>query len=161
MNNFSVSLASTMADYQICLLDIAGMIICEQTVPHTGSGMMQFVDWLAEHVSQPGQVAVAIEAPLGAMIAALLEGNYVVFAINLKQLDRRDRHTVAGAKDDRIDAFVLADSVRNESSLICTAQHESQFTFLFILAALPGAGVCRTQPAAEHCGRIGSQGWCR
>src|SRR4029453_3439515 len=38
-----------------------------------------------------------------------------VFALNPKQLDRfRDRHSVAGAKDDRRDAFVLADSVRTD-----------------------------------------------
>ena len=38
-----------------------------------------------------------------------------VFALNPKQLDRfRDRHTVAGAKDDRRDAFVLADSLRTD-----------------------------------------------
>jgi transposase len=35
--------------------------------------------------------------------------------LNPKQLDRfRDRHTVAGAKDDRRDAFVLADSLRTD-----------------------------------------------
>ena len=38
-----------------------------------------------------------------------------VFAVNPKQLDRfRDRHTVAGAKDDRRDAWVLADSLRTD-----------------------------------------------
>ncbi len=38
-----------------------------------------------------------------------------VFAINPKQLDRfRDRHSASGAKDDRRDAFVLADSVRTD-----------------------------------------------
>jgi transposase len=36
-------------------------------------------------------------------------------AVNPKQLDRfRDRHTMAGAKDDRRDAFVLADSLRTD-----------------------------------------------
>jgi len=38
-----------------------------------------------------------------------------VFAINPKQMDRfRDRHTVAGAKDDDLDAFVMADSLRTD-----------------------------------------------
>ena len=36
-------------------------------------------------------------------------------AINPKQLERfRDRHTVAGAKDDRRDALVLADALRTD-----------------------------------------------
>jgi hypothetical protein len=110
-----VGIDASMADYQICLLDTAGKLICERTIPHTGSGIAQFLDWLAEHRPQPGRVAVAIETPRGAMIEALVERNYAVFAINPKQLDRfRDRYMMAGAKDDRRDAFVLADSVRTD-----------------------------------------------
>src|SRR4029450_4317689 len=53
--------------------------------------------------------------PPGASVELLVERGFHVFAINPKQLDRfRDRHTVAGAKDDRRDAFVLADSLRTD-----------------------------------------------
>ena len=39
----------------------------------------------------------------------------MVYSINPKQLDRfRDRFTVAGAKDDSLDAYVLADSLRTD-----------------------------------------------
>ena len=49
------------------------------------------------------------------MVEGLVERGFHVFALNPKQLDRfRDRHSVAGAKDDRRDAFVLADSVRTD-----------------------------------------------
>jgi transposase len=45
----------------------------------------------------------------------LLERGFRAHAINPKQLDRfRDRFTVAGAKDDRRDAHVLADSLRTD-----------------------------------------------
>jgi len=61
------------------------------------------------------QFATAIEVPRGAIVEMLVERGFHVFAINPKQLDRfRDRHTVAGAKDDRRDAFVLADSLRTD-----------------------------------------------
>jgi hypothetical protein len=41
----------------------------------------------------------------------LVERGFQVYAINPKQLDRfRDRYSMSGAKDDRRDAFVLADS---------------------------------------------------
>jgi hypothetical protein len=47
-----------------------------------------------------------------------LIGGFVVYTINPKQLDRlRDRFSVAGAKDDRRDAYVLADSVRTDRPL--------------------------------------------
>jgi transposase len=60
-------------------------------------------------------VAVAIEMPRGPVVETLVERGFHVFSINPKQLDRfRDRHAVSGAKDDRLDAFVLADSLRTD-----------------------------------------------
>jgi hypothetical protein len=57
---------------------------------------------------------VAIEVPRGAIVEGRLERGFPVLAIHPKPLDRfRDRHRVAGAKDDRRDAF-LADSVRTD-----------------------------------------------
>ena len=51
----------------------------------------------------------------GPVVEALLERGFCVYGINPKQLDRfRDRFTVAGAKDDRRDAHVLADSLRTD-----------------------------------------------
>ena len=58
-------------------------------------------------------LAVAIEVPRGAIVQGLPERGFHLFAIHPKQLDRfRDRHSVAGAKNDRRDAFVLTDSLR-------------------------------------------------
>jgi transposase/transposase IS116/IS110/IS902 family protein len=48
-------------------------------------------------------------------VETLVERGCHVYALNPKQLDRfRDRFTVAGAKDDRRDAFVLAASLRTD-----------------------------------------------
>ena len=59
------------------------------------------------------QIAASIR---GAVVATLMEQGLAVYAVNPKQLDRfRDRHTVAGAKDDRRDAWVLADSLRTDA----------------------------------------------
>ena len=64
---------------------------------------------------KPDRIAVAIEVPRGPVVEALLEGGLAVFSINPKQLDRfRDRYTVAGAKDDSRDAYVLGDSLRTD-----------------------------------------------
>jgi len=71
--------------------------------------------WLSERAGDPGCVAIALEIPRGAVVETLVERGVHVYAINPKQLDRfRDRHSVSGAKDDRRDAFVLADSVRTD-----------------------------------------------
>jgi endonuclease III len=68
--------------------------------------------------NQPSRVAVAIETPRGALVETLVERQFEVYSINPKQMDRfRDRHTVAGAKDDRKDAYVLADSLSTDRHL--------------------------------------------
>jgi transposase len=52
------------------------------------------------------------------MVEAFLDCGAAVFSLNPKQLDRfRDRYTVGGAKDDRLDAFVLANSLRTDRPL--------------------------------------------
>jgi len=103
-------------EHQVYALDANVDTVGETVVQHSGSGIAAFVDWLTKlSGGSPATVAVAIETPRGAMVSTLVEQGFAVFAVNPKQLDRfRDRHTVAGAKDDRRDAFVLADSVRTD-----------------------------------------------
>jgi transposase len=101
----------------LCLLDKDGRKLADFQVSHNGPGLQQLLSWLQRQTAdaRPEQVAAAIEMPTGAVVEMLAEHRYPVFAINPKQLDRfRDRHSVAGAKDDRRDAFVLADSLRTD-----------------------------------------------
>jgi len=59
-----------------------------------------------------------METNHGLVCDVLVERGVAVHSVNPKQLDRfRDRHTVAGAKDDRLDALVLADSLRTDTRL--------------------------------------------
>src|SRR3984893_11108071 len=102
--------------HQACILDAGGEKICQRRIEHSGPGMLEFCDFLQALTNgEASALAVAIEVPRGPIVEALLEHNYAVFSINPKQLDRfRDRHTVAGAKDDRRDDFVAADSLRTD-----------------------------------------------
>ena len=102
--------------HQVFVLDRDRRRVGERVVDHDGASLAQLAAWLwTVSAGQPQRVAVAIEVPRGAIVEGLLERGFHVFAINPKQLDRfRDRHSVAGAKDDRRDAFVLADSVRTD-----------------------------------------------
>jgi transposase len=104
------------ASYQICVLDAAGNKTDEWEVPHSGRGLQELLRRLCEKTgSTPEQVAFAIEMPTGAIVDTLLEHKYAGFHLNPKQMDRfRDRHTVAGAKDDSLDAYVIADSLRTD-----------------------------------------------
>jgi transposase len=103
--------------HQVCVMDAARKVLREASFAHSGKGLDELVATVLELAgNQPDRVAAAIEVPRGAIVETLLEKGVSVFAINPKQLDRfRDRHTVAGAKDDRRDAFVLADSLRTDA----------------------------------------------
>lgn len=81
---------------------------------HSGDGLHRLAETLSK-LGDPSRTTVAIELPRGPVVEGLLKQGFAVFSINPKQLDRfRDRHTVAGAKDDRLDALVLADSIRTD-----------------------------------------------
>src|SRR5256885_13598180 len=103
--------------HQVCLLDARGTTVGEREFPHSGEGLAELGDWLLS-MGAASTVAVAIEVPHGPVVDALIDRGFVVYAINPKQLDRlRDRFSVAGAKDDRRDAYVQADGLRTDRRL--------------------------------------------
>ena len=113
---FYVGIDWATATHQVTVLDPERHLIGERSVAHTGEALAELADWFTQLASgAPERVAIAIEVPRGAVVETMLERGFHVFAINPKQLDRfRDRHTVAGAKDDRRDAFVLGDALRTD-----------------------------------------------
>jgi len=102
--------------HQVCVLAASGQVLSERQVAHDAQALQGLATALIERAGgQAAAVAVAIEVPHGAVVETLLERGLAIFALNPKQLDRfRDRFTVAGAKDDRRDAHVLADAVRTD-----------------------------------------------
>lgn len=103
--------------HQVSLREASAERVEERLFDHSGAGLRSMVEWLIKRSDgQVGEVAVAIEITRGAIVEALMERGFPVFAVNPKQLDRfRDRHTVAGAKDDRRDAFVLLHSLSTDA----------------------------------------------
>jgi hypothetical protein len=102
--------------HHVCVVDGAGGVQHEQALEHDAAALHEVIDgWIEQAGGQAGRVAVAIEVPHGVVVETLLERGVSVWAINPKQLDRfRDRFSAAGAKDDRRDAHVLADSLRTD-----------------------------------------------
>jgi transposase len=102
--------------HHAALLDAHGTVIGERAFPHGGAGLGALCDWLLVTTGAvAATIAIAIEVPHGPVVETFLERGFSVFAINPKQLDRfRDRFTVAGAKDDRLDSRVLGDSLRTD-----------------------------------------------
>jgi hypothetical protein len=102
--------------HQVCVLTADGAVVGERSIPHSGAGLHALVSWLrALTGDQLAAVHVAIEVPRGGVVETLLGHGLHVAHCNPKQLDRfRDRVTVAGAKDDRRDAWVLASALRTD-----------------------------------------------
>jgi transposase len=106
-------------EHVVSLCDDQGKKIGQRKFAHGGVGLSDMITWLLQASGgEPGEMHAAIETPHGPIVEALLERGFNVYSINPKQLDRfRDRFSVAGAKDDSLDADVLADSLRTDMRL--------------------------------------------
>lgn len=126
--DFYVGIDLAAAKHQACIVNRTGKVVGELAFDHSATGLTDFIrslDKLAAGATVD-RVAIGAETPRGLIVESLLERGYSVFSINPKQLDRfRDRYTVAGAKDDRRDAFVLADSLRTDQPLFRRLGRES------------------------------------
>jgi transposase len=102
--------------HQVCLLSPEGEIAEERSVDHDARSILGFIEALLRRADgRAERVAVAIEIPRGGLVETFLERGLHVYTLNPKQVDRfRDRHSVSGAKDDRRDAYVLADALRTD-----------------------------------------------
>src|SRR5262245_4489151 len=95
----------------VWLTDGEGRRLADRSFKHGGEGLAEMIAWLLKtgDTNRPSEIHVAIEVPHGPIVETLLERGFTVWALNPKQMDRfRDRFSVAGAKDDRRDAMVMA-----------------------------------------------------
>src|SRR6266446_1399232 len=113
---FYVGIDWATEKHRVVVLDAERRVVREREVCHEGAALESFADWLTQLAASAVEtVAVALEVPRGAVVDVLLARGFHVFALNPKQLDRfRDRFTVAGAKDDRRDAQVLASALATD-----------------------------------------------
>lgn len=102
---------------EVCVVDSKGEVRAQKSFRNDGDGLQAMGAWLlTKAATVASRIWVAIEVPHGPVVETLLELGFVVHTINPKQLDRfRDRFSLAGAKDDRLDARVLADSLRTDA----------------------------------------------
>lgn len=97
-------------NHQLCVVAPDGKRLLETRVSHDVAGLRQ----LDQHLSGFGaQVPVAIERAEGLLVEHLQATGHAVFPVSPRISARaRERYKVAAVKDDRFDAFVLADTLR-------------------------------------------------
>jgi len=98
--------------HQLCVVDASGVRQRELRVAHDVAGLQQLDHELARFAAV---LPVAIERSEGLLVEHLQAQGHVVFAVPPRIAARaRERYGVASVKDDRFDAFVLADTLRHE-----------------------------------------------
>jgi transposase len=98
-------------NHAVCVVDPDGAVLERQTVAHTAAGLRRLTDLLGCHRVQD----VGIERGDGPVVDALLGAALSVYVIPPSQVKNlRGRYGSAGNKDDRFDAYVLADTVRTD-----------------------------------------------
>lgn len=98
-------------DHAVAVVDDRGRQVDRFTVEHTDAGLKSLISRLVT----AGVGEVAIERPDGPVIDVLLSAHVIVVVISPNQLKNlRGRYGSAGNKDDRFDAFVLADTLRTD-----------------------------------------------
>lgn len=111
--------------HALCVVDQDGQRIEEATVPHSRSGLAKITTLLRRQ----GVVRVGIERADGPVVEHLLRGGFEVVVISSRQVKSlRARYGSAGNKDDRFDAFVLADALRTDAGRWAIVQPDSQAT---------------------------------
>ena len=99
------------ADHAVCVVGAAGVVAGRFGVEHSAGGLRALVSRLAG----AGVREAAIERGDGPVVDALLEAGVTVVVITPRQVKNlRARYGAAGNKDDRFDAFVLADVLRTD-----------------------------------------------
>ena len=111
VNGLTCGIDWAREDHALSIVDAKGRETTRKTISHDAAGLRDLIATL----DQAGVCEVAIERPDGPVVAALLEAGTTVVVISPNQVKNlRGRYGSAGNKDDRFDAFVLADTLRTD-----------------------------------------------
>ncbi len=111
LNDVTAGVDWARDDHALSILDSRGREVYRCSVEHTAAGLRELVKSLDRH----GVGEVAIERPDGPVVDTLLAAGLTVVVISPNQVKNlRGRYGSAGNKDDRFDAYVLADTLRTD-----------------------------------------------
>jgi transposase len=112
-------------DHAVCVVGGQGEALERFTVRHDAAGLRQ----LAARLLRAGALQIGIERGDGPVVDTLLQAGLTVFVIPPGQVKNlRSRYGSAGNKDDRFDAYVLADVVRTDARRLRPMETDSEQT---------------------------------
>jgi transposase len=99
--------------HQLAVVDEAGTVVLNRRFAHDRAGVEELLAALRSQGGGP--IPVAIERCEGILVEALQANGHPLFPLSPRVSARaRERYQAAARKDDRFDAFVLADTLRLE-----------------------------------------------
>lgn len=102
--------------HDAALVSSEGELFERITFRHTAEGFDAIANAIVGYEPDPSLVRVGLELHDGALLSWLLDRRYVVYGVNPKSAERaRTLYRPSGAKDDRSDAFILAEMVRTDA----------------------------------------------
>lgn len=111
--------------HAVCIVDARGQRLEEVVVAHSRPGLARVTRVLREH----GVEQVGIERGDGPVVEHLVRDGFEVVVISARQVKSlRARYGSAGNKDDRLDAFVLADALRTDAGRWAVVRPDSDAT---------------------------------
>jgi transposase len=112
-------------DHAVCVAGDQGEVLERFTVRHDAAGLRE----MAARLLRAGACQVGIERGDGPVVDTLLAAGLTVFVIPPGQVKNlRSRYGSAGNKDDRFDAYVLADVVRTDARRLRPTERDSERT---------------------------------
>lgn len=129
---------------ELCIVSPKGEVVHRSNIPMDAAGIRRLVGQLERH----SVARVAIERPDGPVVEALLAAGIEVVVITPRQVKNlRSRYGSAGNKDDRFDAFVLADTLRTDPGLLLTLEPDTPQTLALRAAVRARTDLVETRVA--------------
>lgn len=108
-----VGLDWSRSKHDFVMMNLQGEILERGTIAHNTNALEELATRIEQRVDSAKQVRVGLELNDGALLAWLVTKGYTIFGIQPKSAQRaRDIYRPSGSKDDKIDAFVLAEFIR-------------------------------------------------
>lgn len=135
------------SEHAVCVIDDAGVAVERFTVKHTAPGLARMVTLLHRHRVS----GVAIERGDGPVVAALLDAGLTVFVIAARQVTAlRTRYGTARNKDDRFDAYLLADVLRTDRRRLTPLTVDTEATVGLRMLIRTRADLVKARVAAHN-----------
>lgn len=100
--------------HAVCVVDATGAVVTQFDIAHDKDGLACLCDELAK-LGAAGEYPIAIERPSGLLVDVLVDTGHRVVPIHPNVIKAcRSRYRASAVKDDRGDAYIIADVMRTD-----------------------------------------------